>query len=212
MKKISKDQLWDYVILTSRFLLAWTFLSYGYSKLTAGQFGISEVEMATPLKDLSLFKLSWYLFDHEPFKAFIGVSQIICGILLLINRTALIGAFLFLPIVTTILIIDLSFMPSGLSQGFAWRLSFYILLDLLIFWHYKDRMKIIWESVWHNMSTKFKYPFWAYLLLPIFAIGLEVIGVIPKILTQLITNPTEILESFSEIPKMIIEIIKKIGG
>ena len=98
--------------------------------------------MATQLKDVSLFKLSWYSFDHEPFKSFIGVSQIICGLLLLINRTTLIGAFLFLPIVATILIIDLTFMPISLAQGFAWRLSFYIFLDLLILWHYKDRMKI----------------------------------------------------------------------
>lgn len=210
-KKISKGKIWDYFILTSRFLLAWTFLRYGYSKLTAGQFGVSEVEMATQLKDLSLFKLSWYLFDHEPFKSFIGISQIICGILLLINRTALIGAFLFLPIVTTILIIDLSFMPTALAQGFAWRLSFYILLDFLILWHYKERMKAIWESLWNKMNTKFKYPVWAYLLLPLFAIGLEVFGVIPKILTQLIINPTETLESLSQIPKMIIEVINKIS-
>jgi uncharacterized membrane protein YphA (DoxX/SURF4 family) len=210
--KLPKAKLWDYFILTARFLLAWTFLSYGYGKLTAGQFGISEAELATPLKDLSLFRVSWYLFDHEPFKTFIGVSQVLCGILLLINRTALIGAFLFLPIATTILIIDLSFMPADMSGAFAWRLGIYILLDLLILWHYKERMKIIWESVWHNVSTKFRYPLWAYLLLPVFAIGLEIILVIPKILHQLIANPAKTLEDLSQIPKMIAEIIEKTGG
>ena len=168
--------------------------------------------MTTPLKDLSLFKLSWYLFDHEPFKTFIGTSQIICGILLLINRTALIGAFLFLPIATTILIIDLSFMPPALVQGFTWRLTFYILLDFLILWHYKDRLKIIWESIWSNMSTKFKYRYWAYLLLPFFAVGLEVIGMIPQILTQLIINPTDTIESLTQIPAMIAELMSKIGS
>lgn len=208
-KKIAKDKIWDYFILTSRFLLAWTFLGYGLSKLTAGQFSVTEAEMATQLKDLSLFKLSWYLFDHEPFKSFIGISQIICAILLLIHRTALIGAFLFLPIATTILIIDLSFMPLLLAQGFVWRLSFYILLDVLILWHYKERMQVIWDALWRNMNTKFKYQFWAYLLLPIFAAVLEFIGVIPKILTLLIANPTETLDSLFQLPEMIIEIIKK---
>jgi len=211
-KKISKEKIWDYFILTSRFLLAWTFLNYGYSKLTTGQFGINEVEMGTQLKDLSLFKISWYLFDHEPFKSFIGISQIICGMLLLINRTALIGAFLFLPIVTTILIIDLSFMPKVLAEGFAWRLSFYILLDILILRHYKDKMIIIWNSVWNNINTKFKFPIWAYLLLPLFAIGLEIVGLVPKILTELIIHPSETLESLSRMPEMIIELIKKIGS
>lgn len=73
-------------------------------------------------------------------------------------------------------------------------------------------MKIIWESVWHNMSTKFRYPLWAYLLLPVFAIGLEIILVIPKILTQLVTNPAQTKEDLSQIPKMIVELIEKIGG
>jgi len=59
------------------------------------------------------------------------------------------------------------------------------------------------------MNTRFKYPFWAYLLLPIFAIGLEIFGVIPKILTELIINPTETLESLSQIHKTIIEVLKK---
>lgn len=212
MKKISKDKIWDYFILIARFLLAWTFLRYGFSKLTEGQFGINEVEMATQLKDLSLFKLSWYLFDHEPFKSFIGVSQIICGLLLLINRTTLIGAFLFLPIVATILVIDLTFMPISLAQGFAWRLSFYILLDLLILWHYKDRMKIIWKSIWDNVNTKFKFPIWSYLLLPIFAVILEIVGVVPKILTELILHPTETINSIMHIPKLIGEVLSKIGG
>lgn len=212
MKKISKDQIWDYVILTARFLLAWTFLGYGFSKLIGEQFGINEVEMTTPLKDISLFKLSWYLFDHEPFKSFITISQIVCGLLLLINRTAIIGAFLFLPIVATILIIDLTFMPSTLAEGFAWRLSFYILLDALILWHYKEKMKIIWRAVWHNVNTKFRFSIWAYMLLPLCAIALEIVGVLPKIITQLIKEPTETIESLSKIPEAIMEIIHKIIG
>lgn len=201
--KISKEKLWDYFILTSRFLLAITFFTYGYSKLrNGGQFGISEEEMLIPVKDISLFKLSWYLFDHEPFKTFIGISQIICGLLLVINRTAIIGAFLFLPIISTILIIDLTFMPPFLAKGFAWRLSFYIILDLLILWHYKDRMLSIWNAIWLKMNTKYRFKIWAYLLLPVFAVVLECIGLIPKILIELIRNPNEVLQSISNISDM----------
>lgn len=170
---------------------------YGYSKLTAGQFGISEAEMASPLKDLSLFKVSWYLFDQEPFKSYIGIAQIICGLLLLFNRTVLIGAFLFLPIVTTILIIDISFMPTLLAQGFTWRLSFYILLDLLIMWSYKNKMKVIWNTIWQKVSNQHKFPLWTYLLLPICVIGLEIVGALPKFLTNLILNPTETIENLT---------------
>lgn len=71
-------------------------LSYGWGKLADEQFGISVKEMATPVKDLGIFKLSWYLFDQEPFKSFIGISQIIAGLLILYNRTLILGVLLSL--------------------------------------------------------------------------------------------------------------------
>lgn len=205
---MTKARVWDYFIFVARFLLAWTFIRYGYSKLVDGQFGVTDAELAMRVKDLSLFKLSWHLFDQEPFKSFIGISQIICGLLLLFHRTTLIGAFLFLPIVSTILIIDLTFMPANLAQGFAWRLGFYIFLDFLILWHYREKMRIIWDAVWDNVSTRFKIPIWAYLMVPLFAIMLEIMGFTPKILTQLILDPEGTLEGFRMIPDLIRELIK----
>ncbi|MFD2515986.1 hypothetical protein ACFSRY_19090 [Pontibacter locisalis] len=189
LKKIPREKYWDYFILAARFLIGWTFLRYGYSKMVDGQFGISDAELATPLKDLDLFRVSWYMFDQQPFKAFIGISQLICGALLIINKTALLGAFLFLPIVTTVLLIDLTFMPPAMANAFTWRLSFYILLDFLILWHYKSKMEVIWNEVWQNVNTKFKYPVWLYLLLPIVAIAIEIAGVLPKALFYIILNP-----------------------
>ncbi|WP_162056186.1 DoxX family membrane protein [Pontibacter pamirensis] len=192
LKKTSKEKYWDYFILAARFLIGWTFLRYGYSKMVDGQFGISDAELSTPLKDLSLFRVSWYMFDQQPFKAFIGISQMLCGGLLIINRTALLGAFLFLPIVTTVLLIDLTFMPPAMANAFAWRLSFYILLDFLILWHYKSKMELIWNEVWQNVNTKFKYPIWSYALLPIVAIALETTGLLPKIIFYLVTEPVAV--------------------
>jgi uncharacterized membrane protein YphA (DoxX/SURF4 family) len=211
-KKISKEKIWDYFVLTARFLLAATFINYGYSKLTGGQFGISEAEMAMKVKDLSLFKLSWYLFDQEPFKSFIGIFQILCGLLLLFHKTSIIGALLFLPIVATILIIDLTFMPKSLATNSTWRLGYYIILDLLILWHEKDKMKEIWNSIWQNFKPKFNVRNWTYIFVPFFAIALEIAGVIPKMLTELIFSPQETLESLVSLPKYIMEITRKIGS
>jgi len=210
VSRFSKEKGWDYFILVARFLIGWTFLSYGFSKLTGGQFGISEAELLQPLKEVSLFKLSWYLFEHEPFNTFIGISQIICGILLIINRTVLLGAFLFLPIVTTILIIDLSFMPAVLAEGFAWRLSFYILLDGLILLHYKEKLKLIWSAVYRNTNTKFKFKIGAYLLLPVLAILLEVIGVIPKVVKRFIVSPYQTYQDFGEFWAYLNEMFEKL--
>lgn len=191
-QKVTKEKYWDYLILAARFLIGWTFVRYGYSKMVDSQFGISDAELQMQLKDLSLFRVSWYLFDHQPFKAFIGISQIICGGLLLINRTALLGALMFLPIVTTILLIDISFMPPYLAEGFIWRLSFYILLDFLILWHYKSKLEVIWNEVWQNVHTKYKHPVWAYALLPVIAVALEVVGLLPKVIFYLFTEPAQL--------------------
>lgn len=197
--EITSSKYWDYFILVARFLLGWTFLRYGYGKLTAAQFGIREEELRTPLQDLSLFRLSWYLFDHQPFKAVVGSMQVICGSLLMIHQTAIIGAFLFLPLVATVLIIDLTVMPYSFKVAFAWRLSFYFLLDLLILGHYQKRMKIIWKAVWQNVQPNFRYTFWAYAILPIMAILLEILGLLPKIMIAFLTNPGGTLKAIREI-------------
>ncbi|MBP7500383.1 MAG: DoxX family membrane protein, partial [Chryseobacterium sp.] len=140
---VKKEKLWDYLILCARVLLAWILLSYGWSKVNGGQFGISAEEMARPVKDLGLFKLSWYMFDHEPFKSFIGISQIIAGLLLLYNRTLILGVLMSIPIFLNILIIDITYVK---MSGFYWRLSHYLILDFLILWHYKDRMIMAFKA------------------------------------------------------------------
>lgn len=209
---IPKAKYFDYFILIIRVLLAWTFISYGWEKLMDGQFGLSQEEMIKPIKDLSLFRVSWYLFDHQPFKLFIGISQLICGILLLINRTVIIGAFMFLPIVINILVIDLTFMPPSLKQGFAWRLSFYIFFDLLIIWHYRDKIIKAFRLIYNDISTKFKFPLWAYLILPLLAILLEIVSAFPKIFYNLITKPEQTIETLKSIPEYFIELVEKLIG
>jgi uncharacterized membrane protein YphA (DoxX/SURF4 family) len=177
-----KEQFLDFFVLAARFLLGFTFIRYGYAKLAEGQFGLTTQELQTPLQDLDIFRVSWYLFDFQPFKLVIGVSQLLCGILLILNRTALLGAFLFLPIVFTILVIDLTYMPLDLKIGFTWRLSWYILLDLVIFWHYRERMLEVWKAVWIGLGTKFKYAPLLYLGAAFLSLLLEFAPVLPRAL------------------------------
>ncbi len=181
---ITKNQIWQYFIVTSRFLLAFTFMRYGYGKLIGTQFGIEEEKLLIPLKDIDLFSLFFYLFDHEPIKSFVGVSQILCGILLLINRTVIFGSLLFLPIVFNILIMDITFMPTHLALTFFARLSFYILLDFLILFFYKEKIIDLWNTIWKKENPILDLPFWSLLFIPLFAIGLEIIGVIPKLIIE----------------------------
>jgi len=199
--KVNREMLWDYFILCARVLISVTLLGYGWSKLMDNQFGISESEMNKSVKDLGLFKLSWYLFDQEPFKSFVGISQVLVGLLLLYNRTLILGVLLSLPILANILVIDITYLK---MTGFYWRLSYYIFLDFLILWHYKDRIIVAFKSIFDGLTTKFKYPIWAYLILPIMAIFLEVIGILPRLLTDFILKPTESLRWLSNIFNWIV--------
>ena len=203
--KVNREMLWDYFILCARVLISVTLLGYGWSKLMDNQFGISESEMNKSVKDLGLFKLSWYLFDQEPFKSFVGISQVLAGLLLLYNRTLILGVLLSLPILANILVIDITYLK---MTGFYWRLSYYIFLDFLILWHYKDRIIVAFKSIFDGLTTKFKYPIWAYLILPIMAIALEVIGILPRLLTDFILKPTESLRWLSNIFNWIVGMIK----
>lgn len=140
MKAISKAQVWEYLLLSARVLLAWTLFRYGWAKLTDNQFGVDAQTMSLPLKQIGLFRLSWYLADHQPFKAFIGVSQLIIALLLINNKTVIIGALASIPIWLNILMWDMTFME-GMTRAFMIRLSYYLILTGLIL--YQERDKII---------------------------------------------------------------------
>lgn len=201
--QINKSKIFDYFIIIARFLLAIIFINYGYGKLTDTQFGLSDEMLQKPVKELNLFQIGWYLFDKQPFKYFIGISQIICGILLLINRTVLIGAIIFLPIVLNILIIDLTIMPKELATGFSYRLGFYIILDLLIFYHYKTETTEAIKNLTKSVKPKFKHKIWTFIFIPILAFLLEFTPAIPKIIWGLITDPEKMINAISETIKLI---------
>ncbi|MEJ5104724.1 hypothetical protein [Chryseobacterium sp. MYb328] len=195
-KKTFEGKHWDYFILICRVLLAWQFLSFGYAKFfDDGQFGISPEELNKPIKDLSLFKVMWYLFDHNPFKTIIGICQVLCGALLLYKKTVIIGALFFLPIAFNILIMDITFMDSSMVNGFASRLSYYIILDFLILLYYRDRMLIVFKAITSNMTNKFSHPFGMYLISPVLAVLLSLVPVIPVVLFYLVAEPDEMIHS-----------------
>jgi uncharacterized membrane protein YphA (DoxX/SURF4 family) len=186
MRRITTPQFYDYLLLAARLWLAFLLLTYGWGKLTDNQFGVSAQELNMPLKDLNLFRLSWYLADHQPFKAFIGVSQIITALLLIFNRTCIIGAFISIPIWANILVWDMTFM--GLTSAFTWRISYYLILTFLIIWHRRDRIIAALRSIMSRTANRYVYPLWAYLLLPVFAALIESLVFLPRWISWLFSR------------------------
>ena len=173
-----------YLILAARVLLAWTLFRYGWAKLTDGQFGVDEKTMNLPLKEVDLFRLSWYLAEHQPFKSFIGISQILIAPLLIITRTSIIGALISIPVWLNILVWDITFM-GGMSTAFTFRLSFYLLLTGLIIYDRKDEVLVAIDSI-SQPAKKFKHSLWIYISLPVAALILEIIGALPNAILTLL--------------------------
>lgn len=185
---------WDYFILTARVLLAGIFLVYGVGKLVGLQFGVTPEILAQPLGQVSLMHLAWYCFDHQPFSAFIGVSQILASLGLLWNRTALLGALLLLPIAVTILVIDLTYLRQMVA--FQYMLPFYIGLIFLILAHYRDRMFVVLRALTQGVTTRFTYPWWGYCCLPLTAGLLSLGWMIPMYTASFLTSPSGTLDYF----------------
>ena len=185
MKNLIKEQYRTYFLLACRVLIAWTLARYGWSKLTDHQFGVNEKTLQTPLKDIDLFRLSWYLADHEPFKSFIGYSQIVTACLLLFHRTVIIGCLVSIPIWLNILVWDWTFMQ-GMAWAFTFRISFYLLLTFLIVYEQKQIVFPAMAKITQVRPMPSAYPYWLYLTLPIAAFVIELIGAIPTLLFNLI--------------------------
>jgi len=188
---MKKEVLYDYFILSLRVTLAFTLLTYGYGKMTHSQFQVHDDTLNAVVKDLDLFRLSWYLFGHEPFNYFIGISQIISAVLLLYNRTAIIGAMVSFPIFLNILIIDITYVQ---MPNFYYRLTFYLLFDILICWHYKDKIFAAFRLIFDGISTRYKFPIWSYFLLPLMIVLIELASSLPQLIVSVILDPLSTLE------------------
>jgi hypothetical protein len=68
----------------------------------------------------------------------------------------------------------------GFTTAFTFRLSFYLLLTGLLIYQARPKVLPLLQGLTKQESETSRFPFWAYLVLPIAAIGIEVIGAIPN--------------------------------
>jgi uncharacterized membrane protein YphA (DoxX/SURF4 family) len=169
MKKNDLAKLMDFAVLALRWYLAFYMIDYGWGKMTGGQFGIQNPEiLEKPLKEVDKFYLAWYLFGMDKtFDIGVGLMQVAGGILIVINRTLLLGALLLLPILCQIFLVDLAFTDNIFGPNLWLRLLGMIAADVLILMYYRDRMMLIWGHLTKDISTRFPYPWWVFLLMPL---------------------------------------------
>ena len=175
--KLTKAQFLDFAVLVLRWYLAYYMADYGIGKLTGDQFGHRSVEILnTPLKDVDKFDLAWHLFSLDrTFDIVVGVSQMIGALLIIVNRTVLVGALILLPILGQIFLVDLAFTTHRFGAALPIRLGCMLLSDLLILFYHKDRMLSVWAHLTGGMRAKFKYKWWVFLLLPVIGLATDLV-------------------------------------
>jgi hypothetical protein len=120
------------IYLALRYYAAFTLLSYGFGKLMGSQFTIIDAALAKPMGEVSGFWLTWYYFGYSPVYAnIIALTQIGGSILLCFRRTALLGAFVLLPVMVNIVCVDVWVIQFPLRSG-ALLIAFYVLAALVI--------------------------------------------------------------------------------
>lgn len=131
------DKKWvSYAEFIAR-LYACTMLSvYGLGKIMGGQFyqdgKIPEAVALTPLAEVGSFDLAWTFFGYSfGYILFIGGSQLIGSLLLLFERTKILGAAMLVPILMNIIIVDYFYEISTGAMMSA--ISYFLAISFVLF-------------------------------------------------------------------------------
>ena len=93
-----------------RWLCGVSFMIYGFAKLNGAQFTVLDSQLATPLGDADPFWLAWYFFGYSDlYKGFIALTEIVGGVLIVLPRTALLGALVLLPTIVNAVLVGFAF-------------------------------------------------------------------------------------------------------
>lgn len=173
--KFTRRQYLDLFILLLRWYLAYYMFDYGIGKITGEQFGVYNPRLLDmPLREVNKFYLAWHLFGMSPvFNITVGLLQIFGAILIVVNRTMLIGAFFLLPLLFNILLVDIAFTTGMFGSALPVRLCCMILSDIIVLWYYRDKVLAAWYMLTRAVSTQFRYKWWLFLLLPFMGLAMD---------------------------------------
>ena len=127
---------------------------YGIGKIMGGQFyrkgELPEEVAQLTLAEAGAFEIAWTFMGYSYYYIlFIGISQIIGAILLLFNKTKLLGTAILIPIMLNIIVFDIFFLD---KKGALVNASLYFLMLLYILYYNKDRV----ISAFHALTQTFK--------------------------------------------------------
>ncbi len=175
MKKINFKEI---IEIVCRLYVFFFLAIYGLGKVIGNQFYTPNAipfEIAKiPIGQTSNFDLAWVFMGRSyAYMLFIGIGQIIGALLLLFNKTKLIGTFILIPIMVNIVVFDIFFLD---VYGALASAIIYLMMLFLILWINKARMiKLINILTQFDSTTKtsiklkmVKYTYALFIILVVF--------------------------------------------
>jgi hypothetical protein len=124
------------IFFALRIYIAYYSIDYGIAKLTGEMFNnITAQILHTELNKVDNFHLTWYWFSQNVYLSyFIGVVQILSGLLLLFNKTVAFGAISNLILYVCIFLVDIT---ASNILVLTFRVGIYISICALILFQYR---------------------------------------------------------------------------
>ena len=120
--------------MTIRVFLALVLIAYGVMKLLGMQLSTGDLSQVK-FGEASPMIVTWHFFSLSPlYHHSIGIAQIVTGILLLIRRTAPIGALCFHVIIINIVLINFGY---DIATDVKILSSILLAMDLFLIAHYR---------------------------------------------------------------------------
>lgn len=96
--------------ILTRYFLGFIILQYGFAKVLDMQFNPSLAGLDTRAVDMRPMTVAWTFFGYSfYYEFFIGISQILAGLLLVFRRTSTLGAILMVTIMANIVFVNFAF-------------------------------------------------------------------------------------------------------
>ncbi len=129
-----------------RYISAYLILTYGTRKLIGGgQFASGQALGSRPIGALSGFELTWFYYGYShAYGTILGLTQILCGVLLLFRKSVLLGAALVTPMMANILMINIFF---HIALGAEIAAAFLLCSMLLLLWQEREALiSLFWRN------------------------------------------------------------------
>ena len=174
MKKINYKETLE---MACRLYVFFFLAFYGLGKILGAQFYtpdlIPAAIAAMPIREIPNFDLAWVFMGRSyGYMLFIGIGELIGALMLLFNKTKLIGTLILIPILANVIVFDIFFLD---EYGALASAIIYFIMLLVILWLNKEKIITVITTLTHfdartKTSIKEKMVKFSYVLLLILVV------------------------------------------